>query len=130
MNKTLFEKYIIVKLYLKLLECTRPENLDNTELICNNIRDIKAMKPFLSSEIYASFMKVIVKHIQPIIDDNTKFLSSLHTPDIGFFNDTGDFEIKGEYELKLLFAKLCQLSINLEMSVEEWAESELSPYFS
>lgn len=130
MNKSLLEKYLSLKLYLKLLECTRPENLDNTDLIFSNIRDIRAMKPFLSEKIYDSFMKVIVKHIQPIIDDNTKFLSSLHTSDIGFFNDDGNFEIKGEYELKLFFTKLCQLSLDLERIIEKWAESELSPYFS
>lgn len=127
MNKSILEKYLSIILYLQILECTKPENLDNTELIFNNISDIKAMKPFLSSKIYDSFMRVIENHIQPIIDDNTEFLSSLHTPDIGFFNNAGNFEIKGEYELKLFFAKLCQLSLDLERRVEKWACSELSP---
>ncbi len=129
MNKLLVEKTIIIKLYLKLLECIKSENLSDTELISNNICEIKAMKPFLPQNVYASFMQAIDRYIDPIINDNDKFLSSLHTPDIGFINDDGHFEIKGEQELKLFFARLCQLSINVEKDIEAWACSELSPYF-
>lgn len=129
MKISLIEKIIIIKLYVKLLECTKPEHLSDTEVISNNISDIKAMKPFLSSEIYTSFMQAIDKYIGPIINDNDKVLSSLHTPDIGFINDDGHFEIKGEKELNLFFERLYQLSINVEKDIQAWACSELSPYF-
>lgn len=123
------QERIIISCYKKLLKCIQPTNLDNTELICSNISKIKDMKPFLPQNIYASFMQAIDRYIDPIINDNDKFLSSLHTPDIGFINDDGHFEIKGERELALFFARLYQLSINVEKDIEAWACSELSPYF-
>lgn len=129
MKFMLIEKLIITKLYLKLLECIKPENLSDTELISNNICEIKDMKPFLPQNIYASFMQAIDRYIDPIINNNDKFLSSLHTPDIGFINDDGHFEIKGERELNLFFARLYQLSMNVKKDIEAWACSELSPYF-
>lgn len=126
---TCIQQEIVVSNYNGLLKCTYPKNLTNTKLISKEISKIERTKPFLPSNVYDSFMNVINENIRPIIDDNDTFLSSLHTPDIGFFNDDGNFEFKGEYELKLFFAKLCQLSLDLERRVEEWACSVLSPLF-
>lgn len=125
---SIIQQIITINSHQRLLKCIQPCNLDNREIICKNIEKIKSMKPFLPTSVYNSFSHIIEKEIAPIID-NPDYLSNIMTSEIGFLNDDGHFEFKGEYEFNLFFAKLCQLSINLEKNIQEWACTELSPLF-
>ncbi len=126
-NFTDFNKQYIFNCYTIMKDCVSFEHIDDEEYTQSALAKLELNKLTLPTTLCSSLTSFIQNTLLPIVED-PDFFSETMTPEIGSFNEKGNFVISSEESFKKYFCILCKISADLDNKVDTFAEQYMKPY--
>lgn len=118
------EMIACVNCYKLLKECVCFENIENRELICNKLNEIRAYRSHMSAELYSRLEEFIEDVIKPIVFD-ADYFSFLRKEEFGSLDKDGHFVINSESSLENIIFLMYHHTLDLNQKVDEFASNSL-----
>lgn len=126
-NFTDFNKQCIFNCYAIMKDCVSFEHFDDADYIYSALSKLEQNKLALPTALCLSITSFIQDTLLPIVED-PDFFSEAMTPEIGFYNEQGIFEISSDESCRKHFCILCKISDDLNNKVDSFAEQHMKPY--
>lgn len=118
------EMVACVNCYKLLKECVCFENIENRELICNKLNEIRGYRSHMSTELYSNLEQFVQEVIRPIVFD-ADYFSFLRKDEYGAVDEEGHFVINSENSLECMIFLMYHHTLELNQKVDEFASTGL-----
>lgn len=122
-NYSDFVKENIFACYKLMMEYLHSDYIESEDTYCSMRNEIDIRSLAIPKDIYSKIEYIADKLLQPIIYDKN-FFETLHTPDIGYFNNEGIFQIDSDESLIKFMAKFFEIIIRIEKELDEFFMKE------
>lgn len=106
-----------------MIEYLHYDDIESENVYCSMRNEIDIRRFAIPEDIYSKIEYIADKLLQPIIYDKN-FFETLHTPDIGYFNNEGIFQIDSDESLIKFMAKFFEIIIRIEKELDEFFMKE------